>query len=551
MQRDQLFAGRYRLASRLGRGGMSIVWQAHDEVLERDVAVKVLTATDPGARWRIRAEAKAAARSTHPNLTSVYDFGESSVDGEPLPFVVMELLTGTTLARRLAAGPLPTGEALRVCADVAAGLAAAHARNLVHRDVKPANVMLTPAGAKLLDFGIAAGVGAPEIDAEGRILGTPAYAAPERVTGGTVSPAIDVYALGLLLYDALVGRPPAHPDSRPGSEADGGPEPLPDLDGVPAEVDRLYRRCLATDPADRPTAAEAARILAAALAPASGVGTAGPSERPASAVEVDRSTYRPPSGEGTAGPPERSDPPAAPVREPLPPAPERPTSAPARRAGYGTRLLVAVAAATIGAVAVANTLGNPPAPRADPTGEPEAGHRSAERSSVALPVPAEPSRPSVALTTAAAPTAPAASATSTPAGTPSTPSTPTVAPTWTPSTGTGSSTEVAARGGTVAVRCDGKLAEVTDVVPAAGFRLGPSEPGPARRVRVELVAPDRSSVITVRCANGRPVATVQEDPAAAGRVRAEGRPAVDRGRAEGRPALDRVRAEERRAAGRV
>ncbi|WP_167517340.1 serine/threonine-protein kinase, partial [Micromonospora orduensis] len=243
---------------------MSAVHRAYDEVLERDVAVKVLVGSDANARQRIRAEALAAARLSHPHVTSVYDYGESLLDGVRVPFVVLELLSGTTLEQRLVAGPLPPRVGLRVCAEVASALAAAHDQGLVHRDIKPGNVMLTPTGAKVLDFGIAAVAGDPEIDFEGRLLGTPAYLAPERLAAGEVLPACDVYALGLLLHRALTGRLPRVAEGRNGTahaQVHVGPDPLPEMDGVPAEVHRLYRWCLARDPADRPPAAEAARVL--------------------------------------------------------------------------------------------------------------------------------------------------------------------------------------------------------------------------------------------------------------------------------------------------
>ncbi|MCM0679118.1 serine/threonine protein kinase, partial [Micromonospora phytophila] len=268
---------------------MSVVWRAHDEVLERDVAVKVLVATDPSARRRIQAEAKAAARMSHPNVTNVYDYGEALLSGERVPFVVMELLSGRTLARRLAAGTLPARAALRVCAEVAAGLAAAHAQGLVHRDVKPENVMLTPSGAKLVDFGIAAVAGTPEIDFEGRLLGTPAYLAPERLDLGEVLPASDVYALGLLLYRVLAGRLPWRTETQTGmlrAHAYAEPGPLPEVDGVPPSIGRLYLWCLAKDPVDRPSAAEAARILTGALARLPDPGAAGSAVRSASPTDA-------------------------------------------------------------------------------------------------------------------------------------------------------------------------------------------------------------------------------------------------------------------------
>jgi eukaryotic-like serine/threonine-protein kinase len=193
---------RYRLVEPLGSGGMSVVWRAYDEVLRRSVAVKLLAsrlAADPRSRERIRAEARAAARLSHPHITAVHDYGESTVDdGPPVPYVVMELADGDSLEVRLADGPLPWRMAVAICAQVATALAAVHARGLVHRDIKPANVMLTPGGAKVVDFGISA-IAGDYTDSQEEFLGTPAYLAPERVDGGPAEPASDVYALGLVL----------------------------------------------------------------------------------------------------------------------------------------------------------------------------------------------------------------------------------------------------------------------------------------------------------------------------------------------------------------
>src|SRR5262245_51005490 len=263
---SSLLAGRYRLVDRLGAGGLSVVWRGCDEVLGRLVAVKVLppsTSADPSFRRRLRAEAQAAARLSHPNITNVYDYGEATtVDGEPVPYVVMELIDGESLAAVLArVRKLPWQHAARITADVAAALAAAHARGIVHRDVTPANVMLTPTGAKVVDFGISALIGENDIDPDGSLLGTPAYLAPERLEGGQVSPATDVYAVGLLIYRTLIGQLPwdvgtttallrAHQYTEP--------EPLPAVDGLPAEVDALVGRCLEKRPADRPSSAELA-----------------------------------------------------------------------------------------------------------------------------------------------------------------------------------------------------------------------------------------------------------------------------------------------------
>jgi serine/threonine protein kinase len=268
----QVLGGRYRLVERLGHGGMSVVWQAYDEVLGRQVAVKVLAAklaADKDSRDRIRAEAQAAARLSHPHITGVFDYGESTGDdGVTVPYVVMELIAGRTLAQRLARGPMPWRAALRVSAEVAAALSAAHARGLVHRDVKPANVMLTASGAKVVDFGIAAIAGETgDNDPEGMVLGTPAYLAPERLAGGPVRPATDVYALGLLLYRSLTGALPWKAETTTQmikAHVYHEPKPLPAVDGLPDGVADLCLRCLAKDPERRPTSREVARTLAGA-----------------------------------------------------------------------------------------------------------------------------------------------------------------------------------------------------------------------------------------------------------------------------------------------
>jgi hypothetical protein len=271
---SSLLASRYRLVERLGAGGMSVVWRGFDEVLGRQVAVKVLppsTSTDPSFRRRLRAEAQAAARLSHPHITNVYDYGEATTaDGEPVPYVVMELVDGESLAAVLARSRrLPWPAAVRIASEVSAALAAAHARGIVHRDVTPANVMLTPSGAKVVDFGISALIGENDIDPDGSLLGTPAYLAPERLEGGQVSPATDVYAVGLLIYRTLIGQLPwdvgtttallrAHQYTEP--------EPLPHVEGLPPAVEALIARCLEKRPDDRPSSAELARVLAGVAA---------------------------------------------------------------------------------------------------------------------------------------------------------------------------------------------------------------------------------------------------------------------------------------------
>ncbi|SDT71659.1 serine/threonine-protein kinase [Actinoplanes derwentensis] len=266
-------AGRYRLIEKLGTGGMSVVWRGYDEVLGRDVAVKVLSpqlAEDRAFRDRLRQEALAAARLCHPHITGIHDFGEAPISERlTVPYVVMELNDGESVGARLGRqGSLDWREAVTITAEVASALATAHARGLVHRDVTPANVMLTGSGAKIVDFGISAVVGQRDAGPDGTLLGTPAYLAPERLGGSSVSPATDVYALGLLLYRALTGRMPWHAENttealRAHLYAD--PAPIPELDGMPAVVAELCLRCLAKSPAERPGAAEVARALAATV----------------------------------------------------------------------------------------------------------------------------------------------------------------------------------------------------------------------------------------------------------------------------------------------
>jgi hypothetical protein len=520
VQRDQLLAGRYRLLERLGSGGMSAVYRAYDEVLERDVAVKVLVAADPNARQRIRAEAKAAARLSHPHVTNVYDFGESRLDGVQVPFVVLELLNGDTLERRLAAGPLPPRAALRVCAEVASAISAAHAQGLVHRDVKPGNVMLTPTGAKVLDFGIAAAAGDSEIDFDGRLLGTPAYLAPERLAAGEVLPASDVYALGLLLHRTLTGRLPWAAETQTGmlrAHVHVDPDPLPEIDRVPAEVHRLYHWCLARNPDDRPPAAEVARILLTVVS-----GLAGETAASGSAAADEAAAPEP---EGPAAP-ERVD--AAGVDPKVGDSASARVADGVNRAGSGVpgrrswrrqRVALVVGGAVIAAVAVAGSLGDYGTRRHEGT-TPRTGIGTGGTTTVGLPETVAQPEPS----TVRPPAEPSAGATSAaprpgPGAGPGRPSatvqpSPTVAPTVGP-TGASPTAEspgvpVRAQGGTVTVRCVGGSAELLTVTPASGYEVTPYDAGPAKQVTVELTSPEHSSEIRVHCAAGRPKPKVTE-----------------------------------------
>ncbi|MGC4887898.1 serine/threonine-protein kinase [Micromonospora sp. DT227] len=272
----QLLGERYRLVEQLGAGGMSVVWRGYDEVLGRQVAVKVLAsrlASDKAFRHRIRVEAQAAARLCHPNITNVYDYGESVQVGLTVPYVVMELVDGGPLSSRLGRdGQLPWREALTIGAEVASALATAHARGVVHRDVTPGNVMLTATGVKVVDFGISALVGESDKGPDGALLGTPAYLAPERLDNGHVSPATDIYAVGLLLYRMLTGRLPWQASTTTEmlrAHMYRDPDPMPPVPGLPGQVGELVHRCLAKRPEDRPPTAEVARTLAEAVGIAS------------------------------------------------------------------------------------------------------------------------------------------------------------------------------------------------------------------------------------------------------------------------------------------
>jgi len=202
----RVLVGRYVLREVLGTGGMATVWRARDEVLSRDVAVKVLNqqfAADPGFAARFEREARHAAGLSHPRLVTVFDCG---VDGST-PFIVMELVAGPTLRQVLdRAGTLPLGEAVRIAAAVCEALEVAHAAGLVHRDIKPANIVLAGSEVKVLDFGIARVDGGTGVTGTAVLLGTAAYLSPEQASGRPAGPQADLYALGCVLMCLITGR---------------------------------------------------------------------------------------------------------------------------------------------------------------------------------------------------------------------------------------------------------------------------------------------------------------------------------------------------------
>ncbi|MFF0243338.1 protein kinase domain-containing protein [Streptosporangium sandarakinum] len=266
LQAGDVLARRYDLVEPIAAGGMSVIWRAFDRSLQRQVAVKVLDGdlgSDRGDRELIRREARATARLIHPDAIEVYDYGETvTARGRLAAYVVMRLLEGRPLADRIAEGPLPWREAAAIAARLAAVLATAHARGIVHRDVTAENVLLTADGAKLLDFGIAAFIGEGDDD-HASDYGTPPYVAPERLTGTTADPAGDVYALGVLLFEMLTGGPP-YPE-RTWEEIENarreGPPPEVRAPGLPSGIAALCRSCLSADPAERPKAREVADRL--------------------------------------------------------------------------------------------------------------------------------------------------------------------------------------------------------------------------------------------------------------------------------------------------
>jgi serine/threonine-protein kinase len=264
---DGLIAERYRLLSPLGAGASATVWAAVDETLGRQVALKLLSgpaALDDGERDQLRSEARALAALAHPRVIVVFDYLETPGLSEAVqPVLVTELLEGRNLSDCLEDGPLPWPVALGVCGQLAEALAAAHAAGIVHRDVTPSNVMLTASGIKLLDFGIAQGP-TDRGDPEGIAFGTPVCMAPEQLDGRGALPASDMYALGCVLHWCLTGEPPyQHTEMAALSYAHAHSSPPPlDVPGLPPGVTELYLGCLAKDPADRPTAVEAAQLLA-------------------------------------------------------------------------------------------------------------------------------------------------------------------------------------------------------------------------------------------------------------------------------------------------
>jgi serine/threonine protein kinase len=251
----ELIAGRYELEKLVGSGGMSNVFRAHDRMLERTVALKILHeqyTRDADYVERFRREARSVAQLAHPNIVTVIDRGEQ--DGRQ--FIVFEYVEGDNLKDLVNRGPLPVRDAIQLALQVARALAFAHDRGLVHRDVKPQNVLLNDDGqAKVTDFGIARSLDVDGVTQTGTVLGTSDYIAPEQARGQKVNPKTDIYSLGVVLYELLTGQVPFSGENFVAVAMRHVNEPVPSVlerrSDVPVRLDLAIQRAMAKDPADR------------------------------------------------------------------------------------------------------------------------------------------------------------------------------------------------------------------------------------------------------------------------------------------------------------
>lgn len=304
-------AGRYKLTDHVAAGGMGEVWRGQDEVLGRTVAVKIMLPSlvaEPGFVERFRDEARTMATISHSGVVNVYDYGSD----QGVTYLVMEFVEGDALSKTLArVGRLTPARTMSLIAQAADALQAAHDKGIVHRDVKPANLLVRPNGTLVLtDFGIARSAAASQLTAAGAVLGTASYISPEQASGAVATPTSDVYALGVVAYQCLAGRRPfegGSPIEIALQHIDGTPPPLPP--DIPAPVRAVVDRCLAKQPAQRwPSAASlaaAARLAATGqpvgrptspAATSAGHGTATALVRPQTAqtrVAPQQPQYRP------------------------------------------------------------------------------------------------------------------------------------------------------------------------------------------------------------------------------------------------------------------
>ena len=297
------FADRFVLESELGSGGMARVFLGRDEVLDRPVAVKLLNpahgGTDIGDRFE--REGRTAARLAHPNIVQVYDAGEAEFNGRETSYIVMEYVPGGDLKALIdQQGRLPDSELAGLGGEVCAGLAHAHERGVIHRDIKPHNILLDENGhAKVTDFGIARALDATQATRTGSFLGTAMYSSPEQLQGQKVTPKSDIYSLGATLYQAATGEPPfaggtpievasQHVSKTPAPPRERGSD-------VSEDLEALILSCLAKDPDDRPTAEEARSRLGEAIPTA---GATPPVSAPTRAEQTRPAPASPPPADG-------------------------------------------------------------------------------------------------------------------------------------------------------------------------------------------------------------------------------------------------------------
>ncbi|MEV0602466.1 protein kinase [Streptomyces sp. NPDC050315] len=424
--------GRYQLRDLLGTGGMAAVHLAYDSVLDREVAIKTLhteLGREQAFRERFRREAQAVAKLSHTNIVSVYDSGEDELDGGTTPYIVMEYVSGQPLRDALDAdiaqyGAMPTEKALKITADVLAALETSHEMGLVHRDIKPGNVMVTKRGVvKVMDFGIARAMqsGVTSMTQTGMVVGTPQYLSPEQALGRSVDARSDLYSVGIMLFELLTGQLPFDADS-PLAIAYAHVQEEPPLPSsinrsVPPAVDALVARALKKNPNERFPTAEAMQdeCLRIAQSGQSGsspviIGGQGPRSSGASVASAVfpsatgslgmgapnvQNPYTPPpvnngqySGYGTATPPPPSHGYQTPAPGPYnggmrtpPPTPSPYTASMQSRAGNKGNKPVIIGSAVVALIAVVAVVlvialsgGDPeqPGPQANGTAQPSA-----------------------------------------------------------------------------------------------------------------------------------------------------------------------------------
>lgn len=313
-QTGSVFGNRYTLADRIAIGGMGEVWRATDQVLGRKVAIKLLSpslADQPGFARRFREEARHTAQLTHPNIAAVFDYGEDS----GASWLVMELVEGKPLSQLIGEGPLPPRRVSAIMAQAALALQAAHENGVIHRDVKPANILIrTDGSVKLTDFGIARAVDAAPITRTGEVMGTAQYISPEQAMGKPVGPASDLYALGVVAHEMLTGERPfdeGSPVATAMAHIHNPPPPLPA--SVPEPLAGVIMASLSKDAAARP---HSGGDVAAALSGAPDAPTfaqtevmrprAGSTRRLRTAPQATQRGYGPPTRGGLAvGAPEQ------------------------------------------------------------------------------------------------------------------------------------------------------------------------------------------------------------------------------------------------------